>query len=1109
MGGCPFEDIETIKICAGFLERFETVQCAEAATADTRDWVAYDAIRNRNPFDADCTYPPIPVCTGSEFVDWEAWCKEDGYQKGRCAKPECECHGNKGGDTCELECPFPGIDGSICGSETTPYPSGVCIPTDIAGYGQCECYFEGDPLRGCRNECSPETTCNNGTYSSGENTSHYAYCGGPQANCNCLPPHTGWEGDADTQSLVQFLPPSLSKGQTELLRMYQDIDLWLNGLEARYEGLGKRSLDRMKGNPDFFYCEHDGRHLCSANDIMQAELIQQNGGGFHWGVECEHECPGVDPLTKIPCSGHGICRNGQCECFVARRDAQGKIIGPVETSYGFENILGTTGQAAYAGTACEIPCPGINTSELSLETVCGFGNCVTLNADAFCFCDINYFKDPDGLCTLYATAVHGKCEEDLIPIQTILNVTNSFEACVNAEIHRVRQLETRGKYTLHLGDDCNNPEEDLDVFATFINGTWELLHPRCQCDFGEAGDWGGFKCDRCRRGYGGSNEEGYLTCQHTVECRGERLWGFLDPPSCVCGGLVENNGLVFLADVVEANKGATAIIGRLTSQSYNYEKDCTCKDGWYGDLCDIQCTHCYLGGVCDAAGLCACSLSIDPYADDPFLGPVDPQQFCAPKGWGTLRAPNGQDPLVRAPYAESVQAPQLNAMACPGNLGTFPELSTPCVRQYDWIQSPFWLEAQVKECQQLSEDFHVLSVGDSCNLVAEHRWCTLGEDIQVPMQREGLPQQCQERGADTGAFQWSNPRTEKECWYAVHGNWDGTLALQEGVCFSGVETFCLQTKNYDLCQDSGLEVFDEEPFCRTTLPCNQMVLRTREYVDSGECTGSSFFKNIPCDEYGYEEADGGCISGLSEDMRAHTYPPNDPLPWEPRVGEAVEYSIPGPITSPSDCLEMAVRLGLKPFFEPHGMNGGLPTDPVCRREGYAALWGDETPTFGGTSDCDVQAREAESLFYTEGCQVSKVPLEGYDEIQLQPVESREECIDLQALQGYSYYSLNYVETGPNLLTLDEKQCYEHTVFDGTEGLLYDRLRIELPLFQDCTDAHPVCTRFFQGYPDKPPGCIRFWADERELPFKNGTHLAPVFAFNRLGEGTCTHDIHPT
>ena len=66
---------------------------------------------------------------------------------------------------------------------------------------------------------------------SGENTSHFSFCGGPQQKCVCLPPHTGWEGDLDMQTLVHFMPPNLSQADQELLRMYQDIDLWAENLE--------------------------------------------------------------------------------------------------------------------------------------------------------------------------------------------------------------------------------------------------------------------------------------------------------------------------------------------------------------------------------------------------------------------------------------------------------------------------------------------------------------------------------------------------------------------------------------------------------------------------------------------------------------------------------------------------------------------------------------------------------------------------------------------------------------------------------------------------------------------------------------------------------------
>ena len=51
---------DTIRDCAPFLERFQTIPCAEAAARDTRNWDEYDLIRARNPMILSVYTPKFP-----------------------------------------------------------------------------------------------------------------------------------------------------------------------------------------------------------------------------------------------------------------------------------------------------------------------------------------------------------------------------------------------------------------------------------------------------------------------------------------------------------------------------------------------------------------------------------------------------------------------------------------------------------------------------------------------------------------------------------------------------------------------------------------------------------------------------------------------------------------------------------------------------------------------------------------------------------------------------------------------------------------------------------------------------------------------------------------
>ncbi|MDC3224039.1 hypothetical protein OAU26_03815, partial [Mariniblastus sp.] len=280
---CVFSTPDVISACAGFLSRFDTIECAEAAARDTRSWETHDALQALRP--EECVAPEKPETThGGGDIDWDTWCRAGEPFHGVCSLPKCSCAGWNAGDVCELTCPFPGYDNSVCGSKMSP-PMGACVenPEEDNGIGMCKCTVGGDPLKGCRTECTADRCKPEQYYTNENHSSQYRYCG-LQERCTCLPPHVGWyelEMQVDTgeiipttayQVLQDYTPDGLTPKQLYYLRMYQNITSWVEHLHSPTD---TPSLNRLRFNPSLFQC-HGERdvHPCTKNDLMQAELIE-------------------------------------------------------------------------------------------------------------------------------------------------------------------------------------------------------------------------------------------------------------------------------------------------------------------------------------------------------------------------------------------------------------------------------------------------------------------------------------------------------------------------------------------------------------------------------------------------------------------------------------------------------------------------------------------------------------------------------------------------------------------------------------------------------------------------------------------------------------------
>ena len=155
------------------------------------DWTAFCDVKNSfsaGVFNETC-YSQSQVCAGCEDYQegceglpinmtspmpppcdegWEDFCPHylNSSTNGTCAYAECQCEGyGIGGVACNLQCPVPsGVRTELsCGSGEDP-KWGECLDvngTTVLGYeqGECECYNNGDPAKGCTRVCSDTEDC--------------------------------------------------------------------------------------------------------------------------------------------------------------------------------------------------------------------------------------------------------------------------------------------------------------------------------------------------------------------------------------------------------------------------------------------------------------------------------------------------------------------------------------------------------------------------------------------------------------------------------------------------------------------------------------------------------------------------------------------------------------------------------------------------------------------------------------------------------------------------------------------------------------------------------------------------------------------------------------
>ncbi|WAR26298.1 TENX-like protein [Mya arenaria] len=465
-----------------------------------------------------------------------AQCDIECSGRGSCdADGQCDC-GTAGwrGDNCE-KAGCPGLDGVDCSGH------GNCITGSAEAIGTCTCdtYWVGEGCwtAECLNNCTGQGTCND--------TTDVPFC----THCD-----QGWMGaDCSTPCYGIQEPMDSGTGYTSNCSSPED------NCQAVCSSVGTCDTDS-----DSCIC-HDGTGL--------------NVQGF-WGDLCETEdCPGEGE----PCSGHGLCIQGSCQCDIG---------WTINTTF------------------CNVPdCPGN-------PDCSGQGMCDTSGAIPVCACYQGYIGNEceyrcingtataDHECVCDPCFTGGACDEVCTGQGTCNNGTCACSASFWGEY-----CEERG--CPGVGESCSG------------HGLCNQVDQVCQCD----SYWTGEDCSTwdCP----GDPDD----CSNKGECDGDTYW----PPKCVNCMLsmgdscqydcINGTELVpfstectcdacftgFSCDVQCSNVGSCIA-------DVNGTKGCNCSGGYKGEFCEQldcpgepDCTS-DLQGTCtreNGASVCLCNGGFD------------------------------------------------------------------------------------------------------------------------------------------------------------------------------------------------------------------------------------------------------------------------------------------------------------------------------------------------------------------------------------------------------------------------------------------------------------------------------------------------------------------
>ena len=235
-------------------------------------------------------------------------------------------------------------------------------------------------------------------------------CNGGTGMCDCLPPYTAiveekyvnWRGvHRKRLRRVHSLPDYYNADDEFRIRAMQGKEVFTKNIlklqnnELAYtEGNWQMLYDSFRDSPTQYKCMPDRN--CTHHDFILLGNLERTS--YRYNYDCNFECEGVDPITKIPCSGHGSCRpNGDCMCDPAAyvrgvNEVTGFTVtlnlGEGEKYEDSNYLVSALDRTGWRGPSCDVQCPGYDPVAKSMLNVCnGHGIC---NDDALCECELGY-----------------------------------------------------------------------------------------------------------------------------------------------------------------------------------------------------------------------------------------------------------------------------------------------------------------------------------------------------------------------------------------------------------------------------------------------------------------------------------------------------------------------------------------------------------------------------------------------------------------------------------------------------------------------------------------------------------------------------------------------
>lgn len=430
---------------------------------------------------------------------WDDFCPgylANGTLEGVCAHARCECEGyGIGGSSCSLQCPVPqGVTSELgCGAGEDP-PWGECRKGDgsvALGYeqGECYCFNEGDPAKGCTKVCDATQDCSTDVdtpFQFTGNCSAYrgavgeticdvnltdSMCNYYRGRCECATPFTVYTVENQTEYMNPY-----GSYRVALMQGYE-IDEYLNF--TTYTGTEPTDLvaafDDLDPN---IKCFKDLAHTQEVPcDWIRALKHFARGGSYRIG-DCHNLAPGTK--DQVPCSGHGFPVSGTCACDYAE-EFQLRSSG---VGLAFE-LPGLT-ETPWRGKDCSFLCPGYDMK--SMDSVCsGHGLC---ESDGRCSCDQGYTGYKCDLSCEKTQEVltcsgHGTCDERLYRRAGSSETVYAFDTnCVNESMYLARdRVVERGGIVYHMFEQLGlkvteypGATRDATVEDYFIEGT-AVRHP--------------------------------------------------------------------------------------------------------------------------------------------------------------------------------------------------------------------------------------------------------------------------------------------------------------------------------------------------------------------------------------------------------------------------------------------------------------------------------------------------------------------------------------------------------------------------------------------------------------------------------------------------------